>query len=399
MDKQKQLGQYFTTNKDLLSNLYKFIHNTTGSILEPSFGQGDVIQHLLENGNTRKIVGIEIDTTIKPIVNVNDNVVFKYEDFLKFETTDVFSSIIGNPPYFKLKDNPNTRSILGTTNIYVAFIEKAFHLLDDNGELVFIIPSDFFKLTSASKLKELMVKHGSFTDIYHPHKENLFSKAAQDVIIFRYQKCVFTETIRYNGEDKKVICSKGNIYFRDTDCNVEQLRVDDVFEIKVGMVSGAEKVFANKEFGNVVVYTASGFKRQIMIEQINNDDDALVKYLLQFRQQLQERKIKKFNDHNWFQWGCLRNKKFMEEKKGKDCIYAKVLTRNVSVFQKGQVDYYDGSLLCLYPKKELHPHVIDTITQYLNTKDFLQHFLYSGRYKVGQKTLSDAFIPKHILEH
>jgi adenine-specific DNA-methyltransferase len=165
------------------------------------------------------------------------------------------------------------------------------------------------------------------------------------------------------------------------------------------MVSGAEKIFANDKIGNVVLYSASGFKRQIMVETLGTDNNAIMEHLNQFQKQLQERKIKKFNEHNWFQWGCLRNKKFMEEHKGKSCIYAKVLTRNPCVFQKGTIDYYDGSLLCVYPKKEMHPHTLDNVIEYFNTKEFLHHFLYSGRYKIGQKTLSDAYIPQHILEH
>lgn len=399
--KQKKLGQYFTTNKDLLENLHKLVKNTNGSILEPSFGQGDIIKYLIENGDTRRIVGIELDSSINPIINVSDKVILIYEDFLKFETDELFASIVGNPPYFKLPKNNNTnsKSVLGTTNIYVAFIEKAFHLLEDEGELVFIIPSDFFKLTSASKLKELMLRAGSFTNIYHPHKENLFDKASQDVIIFRYQKGVFEKTIWYNAEQKEVFNSKGNIYFKELDSLQEQHRLDELFDIKVGMVSGAEKIFANEELGNVVIYSANGYKRQIMLDTLDDVENAVVQHLIQFRKHLQDRKIKKFNDQNWFQWGCLRNKKFMEENKGKSCIYAKVLTRNPNVFHKGHVVYYDGSLLCLYPKKELQSHILDSVVEYLNSKDFLHHFLYSGRYKIGQKTLSDAYIPKHILQH
>lgn len=399
LSRQKKLGQYFTTNKDLLENLHKLVKNTNGSILEPSFGQGDIIQYLLENGDTRRVVGVELDSSINPIVKVSDKVTLVYEDFLKFDTKELFASIVGNPPYFKLKDNPNTKSILGTTNIYVAFIEKAFHFLEDKGELVFIIPSDFFKLTSASKLKELMLGAGSFTHVYHPHKENLFDKASQDVIIFRYQKGVFEKSIWYNAERKEVFNSKGNIYFKELDNLQEQHRLDELFDIKVGMVSGAEKIFANEELGNVVIYSANGYKRQIMLDTLDDRENAAVQHLMQFQKALQDRKIKKFNEHNWFQWGCLRNKRFMEENKGKSCIYAKVLTRNPNVFHKGIVDYYDGSLLCLYPKKELSSIMLDNIIESLNSKEFLQHFLYSGRYKIGQKTLSDAYIPEYILQN
>ncbi len=397
MDKQKQFGQYFTTNIELLSNLHNLIRNNNGTILEPSFGQGHIIKYLREHNVDREIVGVEIDDSIKTLI-VEDEITHLYiKDFLTFQSNVLFSTIVGNPPYFKLKDNPNKNTILKTTNIYIAFIEKAFHLLADGGEILFIIPSDFFKLTSASKLKELMLANGSFTDVYHPHKENLFEKATQDVIIFRYQKGLSSKMISYNGVEKEVILSKGNIYFKDAECEVEQVRLEDIFDIKVGMVSGAEKIFANETLGNINIYTASGYKKQIMIDQMPaNEDNSVYMHLMQYRDQLQNRKIKKFNDNNWFQWGCLRNKKFMEDKKGKICIYSKVLTRSPCVFSIGNVDYYDGSLLCIYPRCEMQTDALKKILDHLNSKSFLQHFLYSGRYKIGQKTLANAYIPKCI---
>ena len=55
-----------------------------------------------------------------------------------------------------------------------------------NGELIFIVPFNFFKLTSVSKLLNKMMNKGTFTDIYHPHNEKLFEYASIDIIIFRY---------------------------------------------------------------------------------------------------------------------------------------------------------------------------------------------------------------------
>lgn len=51
----------------------------------------------------------------------------------------------------------------------------------------------------------------------------------------------------------------------------------------------------------------------------------------------------------------------------------------------------------MYPKQTITTQKLEQIKNYLNTSEFLKHFLYSGRYKVGQKTLSDCFIPKHLV--
>lgn len=398
--KQKNLGQYFTTNEELLQCVYRFMQNTEGKILEPSFGRGHIINYLQNNGVERHVVAVEIDDTLETICEDMSNINVHHMDFLAFEPNELYNSIVGNPPYFKLKKNPNTKSILKSTNIYVAFIEKAYNLLDENGELIFIIPSDFFKLTSGSKLKEMMLENGAFTHIYHPHRENMFKKAAQDVIVFRYQKGITGASgkiVCYNDVDKELVFSQGNIYFKELDDQDDAVRLNDIFEVKVGMVSGAEKVFANSEFGNIHMLTSSGTKQQILIEELPIENEPLHEYLMHHKKQLINRKIKKFNDNNWFQWGCLRNKRFMEEHTGDICIYAKVLTRQKDVFKAGKVDYYDGSLLCMYPKQQLDDNQVEKLIEYLNSEKYLQHFLYSGRYKVGQKTLADSYIPKSLL--
>ena len=400
---KKDMGQFFTTNEKLLQCVYDFIKNTQGDILEPSFGKGHIIQYLQNKGVTknRKIYGKELDDTLTSIFKDDDNIGVDFCDYLSFNTTKRFATIVGNPPYFKLKakDNKNPDTILKCTNIYVAFIEKAYHMLNDDGELIFIIPSDFFKLTSACKLKELMIKSGSFTHVFHPHEENLFEKASQDVIVFRYQKGHKTNKTMYNNEPYIMTCSQGNIYFESaTSIQYERVKLCDIFDIKVGMVSGAEKIFANEEFGNISILTSGGLKTEILIDKIPADGTELHSYFVLHKKNLIERKIKKFNEDNWFQWGCLRNLKFMDAELGKPCVYAKAITRNKNVFTIGTVQHYDGSLLCMFPKNPVVAQKLDEITKYLNTDDFLHNFLYSGRYKVGQKTLGDNFIPKSLLE-
>jgi adenine-specific DNA-methyltransferase len=400
-NKQKILGQYFTTKEELLQKVFDFTKNNEGTILEPSFGQGNIIKFFRDKNITRDVIAIEIDDSITPLEGIQSNTTIIYNDFLSYITDKRFTTIVGNPPYFKLKQNPNTDTILKCVNAYVAFIEKAYNLLTDNGELVFIIPSDFFKLTSAKKLKELMVKTGSFTDIYHPHKENLFQKAAQDVIVFRYQKGIQVFNPKYNNIEMNLSINEGNIYFNSLHNETKQdkeIKLSEVFVVKVGMVSGAESIFNNALLGNADILTASGHKIEILIDKLDETTSSeLHTYMQQHKKTLIDRKIKKFNENNWFQWGCLRNVKFMNEQKDNPCLYAKVLTRNNDVFKTGTVQLYDGSLLCMFPKQLLTLAQLEKIKHFLNTPEFLQHFLYSGRYKVGQKTLSDCFITEDIL--
>ena len=132
----------------------------------------------------------EIDKNIK-ILNTIDKKNIIFGDFLEKKIIKKYDTIIGNPPYVKTSKG----------NLYIDFIEKCYNLLNDIGELIFIIPSDFFKLTSSSKLLNTMFENGSFTHIYHPHNENLFENASIDVIIFRYCKNKkLDKTVLYNDE-------------------------------------------------------------------------------------------------------------------------------------------------------------------------------------------------------
>ena len=139
MVKKHNLGQYFTTHNELKQKVFEFILNSPSNILEPSIGQGDLITFI-----TDKIPNIifdmyEIDPKIKLLDNIQKNRVV-YGDFIKQTITKTYKTIVGNPPYIRTKKG----------NLYIDFTEKCYNLLDNNGELIFIVPSDFLKLTSSS---------------------------------------------------------------------------------------------------------------------------------------------------------------------------------------------------------------------------------------------------------
>ena len=45
------LGQYFTTNEDLKNKVLEFVKNKPDVILEPSVGQGDLVQIIHKKNN------------------------------------------------------------------------------------------------------------------------------------------------------------------------------------------------------------------------------------------------------------------------------------------------------------------------------------------------------------
>ena len=320
----------------------------------------------------------EIDYNIKLLEGIPQTVI--YSDFLKQNINKTYTTIIGNPPFVRTQKG----------NLYIDFIQKCYDLLKNNGELIFIIPSDFFKLTSASKLLQIMITNGSFTHIYHPHNENLFKNAAIDILIFRYCKNNELEKqVLYNNDLLYIINNDGLITF-NKDIQNTNYTFKDCFDIYVGLVSGREKIYKNQEYGNIDLLNGENMlEKYILIEEFPSNNEKINEYLLSYKNELINRKIRKFNEKNWFQWGALRNFNSIKNNLGKDCIYVYGLTRQKIIAFKGKVQYFGGGLLILIPKTNIN---LDTILNYLNSEYFKKNFIYSGRFKIGHRQISNSYI-------
>lgn len=388
-EKKNNLGQFFTTDETLQQKLYEFILNKPKLILEPSMGAGNLISYVLSKSPKVKFDMYEIDAGINflNIINKNDII---FGDFLKKKINKTYDTIIGNPPYVKTSKG----------NLYIDFIKKCYNLLNENGELVFIIPSDFFKLTSSSKLLNIMIENGTFTHIYHPHNEKLFENASIDVIIFRYCKNnKLDKTILYNDVKMHINNSDGLITFSENS-NTNTDTFKDYFDIYVGIVSGRDEIYKNDELGNINVMTGDNtFEKFIMIDKFPSENIKINKYLLKHKNELLNRRIKKFNENNWFEWGAPRNITTIEENLNKDCIYIHNLTRQKNVAFKGKVNYFGGNLLILIPKQDNNNNIkslrkidLNKVINYLNSDTFKNNFMFSGRFKIGHRQISNSYI-------
>jgi len=378
------LGQYFTTNNELKEKVYEFILNKPINILEPSIGQGDLVVYITDKMPDVMFDMYEIDTKIKILDNVQKDKII-YGDFMKQTIVKTYKTIIGNPPYVKTKKG----------NLYIDFIEKCYNLLEEKGELIFIIPSDFLKLTCASKLLNIMLLNGSFTHIYHPHNEKLFDNASIDVIVFRYCKNLLVEQkTLYNNKSVYITNSNGLITFDDEKQN-NNILFKDYFDIFVGLVSGKEAVYKNDKYGNIEILNGEDkLDKYIFIENYPCENKKINKYLMKHKTELIERKIKKFDENNWFEWGAPRNITAINSNIGKDCIYIYNLTRKINVAFIGKVKLFGGGLIMLIPKKKCN---LITITTYINSDRFKNNFMFSGRFKIGHRQISNSYIPNKYL--
>ncbi len=372
------MGQYFTISTRLQDYIYAKVQNKGQPLLEPSVGAGHLLQPFLQANAAYPVTAYEIDPTVQrlPLQPMQTPVI---GDFLTAEIHQQFPTIIGNPPFVKRKGKPN---------LYIEFVAKCFNLLTPMGELLFIVPSDFLKLTSAAALITRMAAAGAFTDFLFPHDEALFAGAAIDVVVFRYQKGLVQGIATVNDEPKRVICRSGILTFASAGAEAEagpQSTIQDRFDVYVGIVSGRDHIY-KQPFGNVEILIDKGKTERFILPRVwplPATEAAATAHLLANKTELMGRAIRKFNETNWWQWGALRNLTSVEAKIGNPCIYVRNMTRHDEVAFIGTVQLFGGTLLCLIPK--VAGLDLEAVAAAINQKR--ADYLYSGRFKIGQKQL------------
>ncbi len=385
------LGQVFTP--DSVVNFMLSLRENQGLCLEPSAGDGAFIK-LLDD----PWMGIELDPrfSIQGVRNM---------DFFDFEPGDLnIRSIVGNPPYVKFADiTEPTKSKLDLTmfdkrtNLYLFFIKRCIEILTTGGELIFIVPREFTKVTSAAKLNTWIHSVGNITHFVEMGDAKIFDGATPNVAIFRFVKGEISRETKYlnlgnrdlgildepetiKWEQRIFTVASGQIVFSGE--NYES-RFSNYFFVKVGAVSGADAIFVNEEYGEtdfVFSGTASTGKTRKMI--FNNH----IPYLDQFKELLISRRIKAFDESNWWTWG--RGLYVSNEQR----IYVNQRTRNSKPFFIHECKNYDGSVLAVFPKVRFRK--MELVASILNEIDWHRlGFVIDGRLVFTQRSLENAPIP------
>ena len=369
----KNKGQVFTPR--LIAQKMIGLRQNFGSALEPSAGAGAFLAFLGKNA-----VGIELDGSL--VCDPRTLVC----DFFKYPVENKFQTVIGNPPYVRFQDiQDETKNLLNMrlfdkrSNLYLFFIAKSIEHLSAGGELIFITPRDFLKSTNAKKLNQQLYAQGSFTHFYELGDAYIFKGYSPNCAIWRWQKGLKKRKMSCG---RKFFYSNGQIGF----CARPQGRsiLGDYFDVKVGAVSGADDVFSHKKYGNVEMVCSltrkTGYKRKM----IYNKKCA---WLEPFKNRLLKRKVKTFNQSNWWTWG--RNYFDQEGER----IYVNCKTRQARPFFVSADRAYDGSVLALFPKNKNRD--LAQAAHKLNHTDWRGlGFVCGGRLLFTQRSLSNAPIDK-----
>lgn len=195
-DHRKEYGQYFTPNLISALMVKWVLKNKPCKVLDPAFGLGVFYDEFKKNTSSKGLnfYAYEIDEQIlnhyQSNTNLNNtNLYLKRKDFL-FEDYKVYNSIICNPPYMKIKNIKERKKIIntlskkigidisGNINSSSIFLLKSLFQLNDNGNLAFIMPYEFFNTNYGVMVKRYLT-------------ENRFLK---QIVILNNEKDIFLET-------------------------------------------------------------------------------------------------------------------------------------------------------------------------------------------------------------
>lgn len=215
MKKKKVTGAYYTPDylaDFIYSRLEKSLKNCKKlSILEPSVGDGNFIDALLRSHifkkNNISLKAIDINkseiTKLKKKSYGNIKVDFLHKDFLRYITNngELFTLIIGNPPYIKKRLLSGNQKIFGKRihkklrfsektfkNIWSVFLIKSINMLDKNGILAFILPAEILQVKYANELKSFILKTFKRTEIYTFSDLMFECKGQNTIVLIGYKK-------------------------------------------------------------------------------------------------------------------------------------------------------------------------------------------------------------------
>ena len=386
------LGQIFTP-PSIVDCMLKLVRNT-GRVLEPACGDGAFLRHF------PGALGIEIDARHAPAGA-------EVMNFFELAEDELFATIIGNPPYVRFQDiSPGTRRLAGDSmldkraNLYLFFIEKCLRLLEPGGELIFITPRDLLKATSAVPLNRIMYSEGTITDFIDLGDLHLFDGATPNCAIWRFERGNDSRRTRYASlgqadnvdalsrlqwEERRFIEHGGHLLLARHDYPV---KLSDIAFVKVGAVSGADDLYTSAEHGNrdfVCSSSASDGQTRRMIWCEPGDPPPEI--LLAHKERLIARRIRKYDEFNWWQWG----RGYYQSAQPR--LYVNGKTRRTQPFFVHDCPNYDGSVLAIFPHDpNLDVHALAVALNGVDWADL--GFICDGRFLFTQRSLEQTPLPK-----
>lgn len=297
---EKLRGGYYTP-ADLAAFLVRWVQKISpGIILEPSCGDGVFFDAIGALDESPGVIGFELDeneaqkareqTMSAGITNAD----IRASDFLEWALRAInnggsrFDAVVGNPPFIRYQYLPSLFQHraevlferLGCkftkhTNAWVSFILASFELLRPGGRLAMVVPAEIIHVTHAQSLRSYLGEHARRLVVVDP-EELWFDRTLQGAVLLLVEKKskkedrsegigiypvrgrgflqldpedVFDAPQRINGKTVEGKWTRALLPFSTCellDALLERklaYRFEDVAEVDVGIVTGANKFF------------------------------------------------------------------------------------------------------------------------------------------------------------
>lgn len=298
---EKLRGGYYT-DSDIAAFLLQWVlHSEPENLLEPSCGDGAFFQALsqLEHPTLESVVGFDIEPdeaataerAAEKIEGVQADV--KSKDFLGWFLTQAnqpeqFDAVVGNPPFVRyqyLSDEMQNRSkkifecfrlpFTHHTNAWVPFVIASIALLRPGGRLAMVVPAEILHVLHAESLRTFLAKVCNKLLLFDP-QELWFEEVLQGAVLLLAEKkpeksaasqgvgivptrtrdflhknpeTYFRQADYANGETiegkwmRALLSTEEREVLRKAQQQDQVYQFDDVADVAVGIVTGANKFF------------------------------------------------------------------------------------------------------------------------------------------------------------
>lgn len=336
-------------------------------------------------------------------------------DGLYYDNSSKFDFVVGNPPYISYLDlddetRLNTKNhfstcAIGKFDYSYAFIEKGLQLLNQNGRMIMITPTNMFKTVFADNLRELIKPH--LTHIIDCSSKRIFDKVLTNPAITVYEKKYQSNILIYKEISdtgillertilKNTLVNKWNFtnynssgknrfgdLFKASNCiatlanNIFIHSEDENGELDIDIEPEALRIAKSpksEQFGKrqkiiFPYYYENGMLKSYNEKEINQKFPKLMKFLLSKKIELESRDSDKSS--KWYEYGRSQALRHINQSK---LLMSTIITKTVRVYVLDS-DTVPYSGIYIIPKSNVS---LDEARLILQTERFYNYLLTKG---------------------
>ncbi|MDQ1352405.1 MAG: hypothetical protein QG657_2711 [Acidobacteriota bacterium] len=185
------------------------------------------------------------------------------KEFVEIMTIGGFDVIIGNPPYVFAREKINETeknyymqnyiTAQYQVNTYILFIERAFNLLKDKGYFGFIVPNAWLMVSSAKKLREMLLNKARICEIVNLAGYSFEGVNVETIIINAQKEAVLSNILT-------VKLSRSYDFVFSHTRNQEEFLKNEGFEFKVFSDDSSDRIIEKVKHRSIILDEVASVK-------------------------------------------------------------------------------------------------------------------------------------------